>query len=244
MEKKEIEEILYAMKVTENEVIVNYLLEKISKTDELSLKRAAEKVGGTREAVKNFFEKKIAEKMNNHNESHKPINEMFSYGFAGSCVHLHMPVNLHQMLSERGISGTIDTVNLYLIDAIDRVSSLKQKGCQEFEKINSIYMISPILLGRELKFLQGLGFHTKAYRKRELNDEEFLQSNSEASLATHIFGKDKNVGTAKIDFDTIFSDIWQEKKNKILEQFALKGITFINKKTKTINRVETDDLVQ
>lgn len=44
-------------------------------------------------------------------------------------------------------------------------------------------------------------------------------------MATHIFGKDRNVGTASIRFDTIFSKEWQEKKREKIQEFAKKGIT-------------------
>ena len=86
-------------------------------------------------------------------------------------------------------------------------------------------MISPILLGRELKFLARLDFETRTYTKQELDSEGFIKCNPEAMLATNIFGKEKNVGTAKIKFDTISSKEWQEKKQKIEKQFESKGIT-------------------
>lgn len=38
-----------------------------------------------------------------------------------------------------------------------------------------------------------------------LNSEDFIKDNSEAELATKIFGKDKNVGTAQLNFDLISS---------------------------------------
>lgn len=34
----------------------------------------------------------------------------------------------------------------------------------------------------------------------------------EAQLAVHIFGKDKDIGTASIGFDIIDSEVWQGKK--------------------------------
>ena len=69
---------------------------------------------------------------NNITQEHTPINELFSYGLASNCVHLHLPTNLHSMIAERGISGTVDTVNLYLLDAIDKIKKLKDNGYDKF----------------------------------------------------------------------------------------------------------------
>ena len=134
------------------------------------------------------------------------------------------------MIANQGISRTIDTVNMYLLDAIDKIKELKENGYDEFQGKDSIYMISPILLGRELKFLKELDFETRTYNKQELNNEDFLIDSPEAKLATQIFGKDKNVGTAQISFDFISSKEWQTKKEEKLKEFANKGITLITQK--------------
>lgn len=86
-------------------------------------------------------------------------------------------------------------------------------------------MISPILIGREMKFLDSMDFQTQLYRKKDLNDDKFIEEHTEARLATQIFGKDKNVGTASIKFETISSKEWQEKKREKIQEFAKKGIT-------------------
>lgn len=233
MDKKEVEDIVISMRTSENEEIINGLLEKIGTIEDTSLQEAIKKVGGTKEAVINFLENKISERINNTEPKHIPINAMFSYGIAGDCIHLHLPMDLHSMIAERGISGTIDTVNLYLLDAIDKIKELRDKGKSELQGKNSIYMISPILLGRELKFLAGLDFETRAYKRKELNSEEFLRANPEAILATHIFGRDKNVGTAKINFDLISSTEWQAKKEQKVSEFFSRGITFLKPKRET-----------
>lgn len=135
-----------------------------------------------------------------------------------------MPVDLHQMISERGISKTVDTVNLFLLDAIERIRRLQSDGYLKFKEKDSIYMISPILVGRELKFLNGLDFTTQTYKKKDLQNSEFVSQNPEAQLATHIFGTDKTIGTAKISMDIINSSEWQEKRNLQVKEFEKKGI--------------------
>ena len=67
-----------------------------------------------------------------------------------------------------------------------------------------------------MKFLEELDFTTHSYSKKQLSDEKFVQETPEAQLATHIFGHDKNVGTALIRFEQINSKQWQEKKNTIV----------------------------
>lgn len=163
MNKRDIKAILMSMRTSENDEMINKLLGKIDMMDDISLQKAVEQVGGTEEAVRNFFEKKINERQNDNTQEHTPINEMFSYGISGGCIHLHLPTDLHQMISQKGISGTIDTVNLHLLDAIDRIKVLKDEGYHKFQERDSIYMISPILLGREMKFLYGLDFETRIY---------------------------------------------------------------------------------
>ncbi len=77
-------------------------------------------------------------------------------------------------------------------------------------------MISPAVIKREMKFLEELDFTTHSYSKKQLSDEKFVKETPEAQLATHIFGHDKNVGTALIKFEQINSKQWQEKKNGIV----------------------------
>ena len=230
MNKIEVEDILISMKTHDNEETINKLLNKVKTIDEVSLQKAIMQAGGTKEAITRFFESKISEKQNNTVQKHILINEFFSYGIASNCVHLHLPTDLHSMIANQGISRTIDTVNMYLLDAIDKIKELKENGYDEFQGKDSIYMISPILLGRELKFLKELDFETRTYNKQEPNNEDFLIDSPEAKLATQIFGKDKNVGTAQISFDFISSKEWQTKKEEKLKEFANKGITLITQK--------------
>lgn len=225
MDKIQIKNILISMRNEKNEEIVNNLLGKIDMMDDSSLQSAIKQVGKSEEAIRKFFKKKIEERKNSNLEEHKSINRMFSYGISGNCIHLHLPTDLHQMLENKGISGTIDTVNLYLLDAIERIRGMKEDGYYRFQGKDNIYMISPILLGRELKFLKKLDFETKTYKRKQLNDESFVKETPEAMLAINIFGKDKNVGIAKIDFKTLQSEVWQEKRKSKLKEFASRGIS-------------------
>ena len=117
----------------------------------------------------------------------------------------------------------MDTVNLHLLDAIDKIKQLRDNGFYRFQGKDSIYMISPIR--REMKFLDSMDFKTQSYRKKDLNDDKFIEEHPEARLATQIFGKDKNVGTASIKFEMISSKEWQNKKNQKVKEFAEKGLS-------------------
>ena len=61
--------------------------------------------------------------------------------------------------------------------------------------------------------------------EKNLQSEEFVAEHPEAQLAVHIFGKNNNVGTAKIGLDVIRSQEWQDKRNKKVEEFGKNGIT-------------------
>lgn len=225
MKKQEIKNILMSMRTQENDTLINNLLGKIDMMDEKSFQTALEKVGNNEEGVRKFFESKLSERHHTQSEEKFPINDMFTYGISGNCIHLHLPGDLHQMLAKKGLSGTINTVNLQLLDAIDKIKQLRDNGFYRFQGKDSIYMISPILIGREMKFLDSMDFQTQLYRKKDLNDDKFIEEHTEARLATQIFGKDKNVGTASIKFETISSKEWQEKKREKIQEFAKKGIT-------------------
>lgn len=225
MNKKDIKRILISMRTYENENQINNLLGKVDLLPEEKVQTMIAQIGDNEESIKKYLEGKLKEQNNNEHEEHTPINKMFTYGISGSCIHLHMPVDLHEMMSKQGIKKTVDTVNLYLLDAIERIRKLQSDGFHRFNGKDSIYMISPILVGREMKFLEDLDFETHAYRKKELQSEEFVAEHPEAQHAVHIFGKNNNVGTAKIDLDVIRSQGWQDKRNKKVEEFGKNGIT-------------------
>ena len=225
MNKQEIKNILISMRTQENDTLINNLLGKIDIMDEQSLQTATEKVANNEKGVRTFFENKLSERHHNQNEEKYPINDMFTYGISGNCIHLHLPGDLHQMLSKKGLSATIDFINLQLLDAIDKIKELRDNDFYRFQGKDNIYMISPILIGREMKFLDSMDFNTHSYRKKDLNNDKFIEANSEAKLAIHIFGKDKNIGTASINLETISSQKWQDKKKQKIQEFAQKGIT-------------------
>ena len=224
MNKNDIKRILMSMRTSENENQVNNLLGKIDLLPEEKLQTMIAQIGDNEESIKKYLEGKLKNQNNHEHEEHTPINKMFTYGLSGSCIHLHMPVDLHEMMSKKGIKKTVDTVNLYLLDAIERIRKLQNDGFYKFNGKDSIYMISPILVGREMKFLEELDFETHSYRKKELQSEEFVAEHPEAQLAVHIFGRDSNVGTAKIGLDVIHSQQWQTKRNRKVKDFEKQGI--------------------
>ncbi len=228
MKKQEVKNILISMRTKENDTLVNNLLGKIDMLDEQSLQTALEKLGNNEESVREFFKNKLVANQQNQSDEKFPINDMFTYGISDNCIHLHLPGDLHQMLAEKGISGTMNTINLQLLDAIDKIKQLRDNGFYRFQGKDSIYMISPALIKREMKFLDSIDFQTQQYKKRELGDKKFVQEHPEARLAIDIFGKDKNVGTASIKFETIDSKEWQEKKKEKIQEFKNKGITLEN----------------
>ncbi|MBQ3414012.1 MAG: hypothetical protein IJH39_01400 [Clostridia bacterium] len=229
MERKKIKEILMSMRTQENEELVNNILGKLDLMDEDSIQKAITKVGDNEDNIRKFFESKLSERRQNNNDEKFPINGMFTYGISGNCIHLHLPVDLHKQIREEGLSRTIDTVNFYLLDAIDRIQRLKNNGFHRFKGKDSIYMISPALVGKELKTLENLDFTTHLYRKKDLKNKKFVNDSPEASLATKIFGEDKNIGTALISFDIIQTEEWQKKKRDKYKEFEEKGIALEEK---------------
>ena len=224
MNKNNIKRILISMRTAENENQVNNLLGKIDLLPEEKLQAMIAQIGDNEESIRKYLEEKLDERCNNGHEEHTPINDMFTYGISGSCIHLHMPVDLHEIMSKKGIKKTIDTVNLYLLDAIERIRKLQNDGFYKFNGKDSIYMISPILIRREIKFLEELDFETNSYKNKELQSEEFVAEHPEAQLAVHIFGRDRNVGTAKIDLDVMNSQEWQVKRAKKVKGLEKQGI--------------------
>lgn len=213
------------MRTNDNEAMVNNILGKIDSLTDEKIEAMVAEIGNDEESIRNYLRTKLEEKQEHKQEEHTPINEMFTYGIAGNSIHLHMPVDLHKMLSEKGIKKTIGTVNLYLLDAIERIKALQNAGYDKFKEKDSIYMISPILTGKEIEFLNKLDFKTQTYKKQELQDDKFISEHPEAQLAIRIFGKENNVGSAIIGLDVINSDEWQEKRKAQIKEFEEKGIT-------------------
>lgn len=221
MEKRDIKNILISMRTTENEAQVNNLLGKIDMLDFSTLQEMLQKIGDNEDSVRKFLESKLSTSRENTEEKY-PINSMFTYGISGNCVHLHLPMDLHQMISQHGISATIANVHLQLIDAIEKIGKLKADSFYRFNNVDSIYMISPILVKREINFLNDLGFTTNIHSKKKLKDSKYLEEVPEAQLATHIFGNDKNVGSALIKIDTILGEQWKQLAKKKVEELENK----------------------
>lgn len=221
MEKRDIKNILISMRTTENEVQINNLLGKIDMLDFSTLQEMLQKIGDNEDSVRKFLESKLYASRENTEEKY-PINSMFTYGISGNCVHLHLPMDLHQMISQHGISATIANVHLQLIDAIEKIGKLKADSFYRFNNVDSIYMISPILVKREINFLNDLGFTTNIHSKKKLKDSKYLEEVPEAQLATHIFGNDKNVGSALIKIDTILGEQWKQLAKKKVEELENK----------------------
>lgn len=227
MKKSEIKNILFSMRTTENEEIINNLLGKIDLLGEEKLQDILGKIGDNEENIRNYLQEKINSLQGKY-ETHTKINRMFSYGISGNTIHLHMPVDLHKMFEKIGIPKTINTFNLYLLDAIDRIRIMRAEGFYKFIDKDNIYMIAPILRKRELKFLNELEFKTQMLKKKDLQDEQFVSEHSDAQLATKIFGNNKDVGTAIIGLNVINSKEWQEKKAKQIQIFNEKGIKLVD----------------
>lgn len=224
MNKVDVKRILMSIRTSKNESQVNNLLGKIDLLPEEKLQSMVAQIGNDEESIKKYFEEKLSQRNNEEHQEHTPINKMFTYGIAENCVHLHMPVDLHEMMKEKGIKKTGDIVNLYLLDAIEKIRNLQNDGFYKFVDKDSIYMISPILMGRTIQFLADLDFETHSYKKKELQNEEFVKESPEAQFATKIFGKDCSLGRAKIGFDTINSEEWQTKRKQKIEEFKEQGI--------------------
>ena len=190
MNKKEVKNILISMRTPENEIAVNHLLGQLDMKSDTEIEQITERFGNNEENIREKLSKKIEEISQSRNDEKYPINDMFTYGISSNCIHLHLPTDLHELMAQNGISKTIALVNLQLLDAINKI--------------------------KEMKFLEELDFTTHSYSKKQLSDEKFVQETPEAQLATHIFGHDKNVGTALIRFEQINSKQWQEKKNEIV----------------------------
>ena len=164
MNKKEVKNILISMRTPENEIAVNHLLGQLDMKRDNEIEQITEKLENSEENIRENLSKKIEEISQSKNEEKHPINDMFTYGISGNCIHLHLPTDLHELMTKNGISKTIALVNLQLLDAIDKIKEMRDGGFYRFKDKNSIYMISPAVIKREMKFLEELDFTTHSYR--------------------------------------------------------------------------------
>ena len=65
---------------------------------------------------------------------------------------------------------------------------MRDGGFYRFKDKDSIYMISPAVIKREMKFLEELDFTTHSYSKKKLSDEKVCTRNSRSSACyTHFW---------------------------------------------------------
>ena len=222
MDKKIIDKILSDLRNETNGSAIDMLASRINGMSQEEIDLTVQKLGGSEEAVKKVLEEKInqmARRERMGHEPHKPINKLFSYGVSESTVHLHLPVML-QNIRGKGISGKINTTNRYLIDALDRIVKMKDSGDPRFRNVDSIYMISPILMGRELEVLKGLDFETESFDYRH---PETITSREEAGFGKRLFPGAKSVGRAKISIERLKQRDWQDKRKDFVEKLEEKG---------------------
>ena len=222
MDIKVIEKILSELRNDINGVAIDHLTSRIKGMSQEELDMNVQKFGGTEESIKAVLKEKLeqlARREHRCHEPHKPINKLFAYGISESTVHLHMPVQLMQ-IKGKGISGKVNTTNRYLIDAMERIVKLKDSGDPRFKNVESFYMISPILLGKELDVLSELDFETEYYDYRKPNT---IENKEEAGFGKRLFPDVNGVGRAKISIEKIKSKEWQDKKDSFVEQLEAKG---------------------
>lgn len=227
MNRDDVKRILMSMRIPENEVRVNYLLGQIDVMTDEQIKTEVEKAGGTEDGVRAVLSSKIGI----HSREEEPdvaLNKYITYRMTGDCIHLHLPHQLKDVMQKLGPRKTMDLVNVYLLDALERVRQLKNNGFHKFIDKKNIYMISPILVKRELDELADVDFKTVLYTKKQLQDSSFVAATPEAQLATHIFGNKTNVGTAIISLDILNTPEWQAKRKAKLEELRERGAVIEN----------------
>lgn len=224
LNKADLKKLLISMRTSENESQINYLLGQIDIIDENRLNSIIQNIGDSPDCIRELLKEKLG-RYNTQQGKYIPINKMFEYGISNGSVHFHLPGDLVPMISSIGIRKAMDTINLQLLDAIERIRNLQKSGYFRLRNVDSIYMISPILIKEELEFLQGMDFDTRLYSKKDLQKADGNDSNSEIQLAKNIFGSNRSVGTAKISMATINSSKWQEKRKDTIKKFEEQGIS-------------------
>lgn len=236
--KETILTILDALRTPENTKIVDIFQDEISSKDEQAietiLKNKFQDTSITESALNELLSahiKNMLEKQSRNSEAKYPLNDMFYYGISGNCAHIHLvPKDLHDLL-KKGPKYLVDTVNMYMLDAIDKLKELKINGDSKFFSIDNVYMITPMYhsptfeKAQELEFLKHFLFKVHSYSSEQLRDEAFVKDHPEAQLAKNIFGDKKNVASGILDLKTIASEEWQSKKNMKFQEYEKKGIT-------------------
>ena len=184
MNKSQVKNIINSLIDGTNNNVIITLLGKLDMMSETEVEDITSKFE-TEEKLKEFLKDKLKQNLEERTTEHLPINKMFTYGIKNGCVHLHLPGNLRPMMSKLGPSKTLATVNLYLLDAIHRIGNMKTNEYPGFKNVNSIYMISPALIQRELDFLKNIYFKINLFLKKDLQNESFTTSTPSARVRSY-----------------------------------------------------------
>ncbi len=241
MNKKEAKQIIFSIRNSENEAIVNNLLGIIDTKSDKQIEAMVNKIrivfnkekGEEIEAIKQYIEME-KEKQNRRNEPFKKINDFFEYGINGDCVHFHLPGDFHSMFKKLGIVKAGAVIAQSLIDAASKINNQRNMGDQNLKKCTSMYMMSPIFYAPTFypeslrnirdkvkietpifKIFKLMGLKTATYTAEELKDTDFVKNNKEAKNAVKNYGTDKDVGTAIISFEKFNSEKFQRRLKRL-----------------------------
>ena len=207
MNKKEAKQILFSIRNSENEAIVNNSLGIIDTKSDEQIETMVNRIliefnmekGEEIEAIKQYIEIE-KEKQNRRVEPFKKIdgNKFFEYGINGDCVHFHLPGDFHSMFKKLGIVKAGAVIAQSLIDAASKINNQRKMGDQNLKKCTSMYMMSPIfyaptfypefLRNRNIrdnvkietpifKIFKLMGLKTDTYTAEELKNKDFVRNN-------------------------------------------------------------------
>lgn len=243
MNKKEVKKILFSIRNSENEAIVNNLLGAIDMKSNEEIEGMLNKIliefnmekGQEIEAIKQYIEIK-KEKQNRRVFPFTKINDFFEYGINGGTVHFHLPGDFHSMFQKLGKVKASVAIGKSLIDAANKINNQRKMGDQDLEKCSSMYMISPIFYSPTFypkilrdknvrdnikietpifKIFKLMGLETATYTREELQNDDFVKNNKEAQLAVKNFGADRDVGAAILTFEKFNSEKFQRRLKRL-----------------------------
>jgi len=224
MTKKEIKQILFSLQDNTNYEAVTYLLGKIDMLDEKQIAQLYTQEGRANENIEQYLKEAIENILETKRAEPKRINRMFTYHVSGKTIVLHLPEDLRQMLEKYEYKKTMRMVNWYLLDAIDKLVELQSHHYKPLIEAEDFYMVSPILIDKELKYLRELGFTTNKFFRRDLLNHEFIESEPEAKLAVKICGTDRNVSAARISLAIVKTQEYQTIKKRKMSFIEKSGI--------------------
>lgn len=162
MNKIEIENILLSIKTSDNEAVINKLLDKVRAVDDVSLQNALTQAGGTKEAITKFFENKISEVQNNSVQKHRPINDAIPSNWMsperieklekigeGKCANIYRNGNIVYKIFKKNS----DSITFYSKEMLQQLVGLKSSLCIFPSKI--LYDNNDNLLGYSMDFVNG-----------------------------------------------------------------------------------------